>query len=310
MTTTSPVTLLKLLKSQITALNDTALKGAVALRKLLPLLDEIETGKLYLQEATTMAEFCEKNWHWSPSYIRQVVKAIEFRQGQRLLAETSERPVEIPVSVSRANKLRKMEKEHEAPVFEKCDLLDSKSGISENNLSNQIEPERHPPATVAISHHQSMPLSQAELSRRLSEIERDLKRILSACGWELHRQVCHVLDEVQKIQHMQMELPGMVFAQVPKRKARGTLEEVQGYCASLGLPQRDADYFFYKCEGCGWLNGGRPIKDWKGVVRSWQQAGYLPSQKLNGQPKPETLADQSRRKIRQIVNEGLRGSMP
>lgn len=62
-------------------------------------------------------------------------------------------------------------------------------------------------------------------------------------------------------------------------KSRGTREEVIAFCAEVGLPQTDADYFFDKCEGSGWKNGGNPIKDWRATIRSWKAAGYMPSQK-------------------------------
>ena len=51
------------------------------------------------------------------------------------------------------------------------------------------------------------------------------------------------------------------------------------HCRQIGLFPRDAEYFFSKCEGNGWTNGGKPIKDWKATLRAWKAQGYLPSQK-------------------------------
>ncbi len=48
---------------------------------------------------------------------------------------------------------------------------------------------------------------------------------------------------------------------------------------SDGIGERDAEWFFLKCHANGWTNGGKPILDWKNTLRSWQRAGYLPSQK-------------------------------
>jgi len=56
-------------------------------------------------------------------------------------------------------------------------------------------------------------------------------------------------------------------------------DEVIAFCLSLSLPKSDADWFFFKCEGNGWTNGGKPIKDWKATIRSWMSAEYLPSLK-------------------------------
>lgn len=64
----------------------------------------------------------------------------------------------------------------------------------------------------------------------------------------------------------------------PKR-SKATVNEVMEFCVSEKLPSSDADWFFHKCEGNGWINGGKPIKDWKATIRSWRAAGYLPSQK-------------------------------
>ena len=57
------------------------------------------------------------------------------------------------------------------------------------------------------------------------------------------------------------------------------LEEVRGFSRGEGIPLPDADWFFYKCRGNGWTNGGKPIRDWKATLRSWKRAGYLPSQR-------------------------------
>ena len=58
-----------------------------------------------------------------------------------------------------------------------------------------------------------------------------------------------------------------------------TIEEVKEFCPTVGIPDTDADWFFYKGQGNGWTNGGKPMKDWKATLRSWKAGGYLPSQK-------------------------------
>jgi hypothetical protein len=62
-------------------------------------------------------------------------------------------------------------------------------------------------------------------------------------------------------------------------KPNPTIEEVTEFTRSLGLPDTDSHATFYKWEGNGWTNGGKPIKDWKATIRSWHAGGYLPSQK-------------------------------
>lgn len=65
----------------------------------------------------------------------------------------------------------------------------------------------------------------------------------------------------------------------PASKSKGTYDEVAEFCKSIGLPESDAEYFFNKCEGCGWMNGKQKIKDWRATIRSWKAAGYMPSTK-------------------------------
>lgn len=62
-------------------------------------------------------------------------------------------------------------------------------------------------------------------------------------------------------------------------RSRGTVEEVREFVAGMGLPASDGEFMFHKWEANGWLNGPRPIKDWKAQIRSWKAARYLPSQR-------------------------------
>ena len=63
------------------------------------------------------------------------------------------------------------------------------------------------------------------------------------------------------------------------RKRKATIEEVKLHCAKIGLPESDAIWFFNKCEGNGWTNGGRPIVSWANTITSWKAGEYMPSQK-------------------------------
>lgn len=72
------------------------------------------------------------------------------------------------------------------------------------------------------------------------------------------------------------------------RKGKATFEQVKAFCEEAGLPQSDAEWFFYKCEGNGWTNKGEPIKDWKATIRSWKAGSYMPSQKQSQFSRPAT----------------------
>ena len=70
----------------------------------------------------------------------------------------------------------------------------------------------------------------------------------------------------------------------PSVKERASsLEEIEEYILSLGLPESDGQWIWDKWNGCGWKNNGESIKDWKSTIRSWKHNGYMASQKLRGQ---------------------------
>lgn len=55
--------------------------------------------------------------------------------------------------------------------------------------------------------------------------------------------------------------------------------EVEDYCIEIGLPKSDGSAVWDKWNGNGFTNGGKAMKDWKAVIRSWKGYGYMPSQK-------------------------------
>lgn len=85
------------------------------------------------------------------------------------------------------------------------------------------------------------------------------------------------------------------YERVLKKKGKASYEEVKAFCSELSIPVSDGEWFWNKCEGNGWTNGGKPIRDWRATIRSWKAAGYLPSQKSHStgvksaaEPEPET----------------------
>jgi len=62
------------------------------------------------------------------------------------------------------------------------------------------------------------------------------------------------------------------------------LSEIIEFCAESGLPKSDAEYFHDHWAANGFRNGTHRIKDWHALIRSWNRAGYLPSQKQNQNP--------------------------
>jgi hypothetical protein len=68
-------------------------------------------------------------------------------------------------------------------------------------------------------------------------------------------------------------------------------DAVVAYAGELGLPSSDGESVWDKWQGNGFTNGGKPMKDWRAVLRSWKGYGYLPSQKQGGKFKQPSRND-------------------
>jgi hypothetical protein len=82
----------------------------------------------------------------------------------------------------------------------------------------------------------------------------------------------HRVQEKEKDQEKEKEKESNRFR-------RPGLDEVKLTCAKCGLPDSDAEWFWNKCEGNGWTNGGKPIRSYSHTIAAWKAAGYMPSQK-------------------------------
>jgi hypothetical protein len=68
-----------------------------------------------------------------------------------------------------------------------------------------------------------------------------------------------------------------------KERSKGkavSVGEAVAHAESLGLEADDGRWFFEKCEGSGWTNGGKPIRGWRMTMSSWNRVGSIfPSHK-------------------------------
>lgn len=60
------------------------------------------------------------------------------------------------------------------------------------------------------------------------------------------------------------------------KKEKPSIDDVRAFCKEIGMTEDVGDFCFWKWEGNGWTNGGKPIRDWKATIRSWKAAGHLP----------------------------------
>ena len=66
------------------------------------------------------------------------------------------------------------------------------------------------------------------------------------------------------------------------KSSKPTKPKFDEYCTSVGISQSDGDHLWSSWEDNGWCNGktGKPIKDWRAMLRNYKKHNWLPSQKL------------------------------
>jgi hypothetical protein len=101
-------------------------------------------------------------------------------------------------------------------------------------------------------------------------------------GPEFMNEVCAIMTNLTLASTMVgPELPGMT-EQLLTKFEKPSLEQVHEYAQSnprYNITWADAEWFWSKCQGNGWKNGGKAIVDWRATLRAWSLAKYLPSQK-------------------------------
>ncbi len=88
---------------------------------------------------------------------------------------------------------------------------------------------------------------------------------------------------------------GQVLTPASSSSSASSLQEVREFTRGEGICESDAEWFWHKCEGSGWMNNGKSIKNWKAVLRSWQKAKYLPSQKQQPNSRPTAQSELDKR---------------
>ncbi len=71
-------------------------------------------------------------------------------------------------------------------------------------------------------------------------------------------------------------------------KARAsTPEELEEFAISIGCQPAQGTAAFWRWQGNGWMNDGKPIKDWKATVRAWKALKFGPfKDEATQQPRP------------------------
>lgn len=70
------------------------------LTRTITAIEQIHSQKLYLEEADTLDEFCNKNWGWSANYVRRLLQAKEVIKNVPIGTITKESQARVLVSVA------------------------------------------------------------------------------------------------------------------------------------------------------------------------------------------------------------------
>lgn len=251
---------------------------------------EIRESKLYLRDYSTFEGYCQGRWGWGVKRASQLAKAAEFWGSQKLLADTGQF-AQVPSTEREAREMMK------GARLISVEPSDSPTEKPKGNLSSGIvntggsititKPSGTAsyrtdvvgsltPAEVVRPHL----LGMVQVSKMIHEMANQCLRLLSGTELASSHDFRSLANELLRLDKMlQPELPGMSEQFQKRDKGRGTLRECLDYFQEVKLEKRDAEWFYDKCEGCGWKNSGKAIIDWRATVRAWSKMDIFPSQK-------------------------------
>lgn len=218
-------------------------KTKEAARQWIEALKEIKLSGRWKAEAATWEAWCVEHAGMTATAIRMV----DYRERKRL-AENNPEP-DTPKAILKAERVikavtAKLDREAPPPVLHTPQVIDVKP------IGYDVR--------VCI-HRVAMALDKL-LQNSLFATSESFRHCVS----ELH--------------HVDKLLQPELFP--APQQSRGSLEEVIEFCVNRGLKKEDGEWFFEKCQGCGWKNNGKAIVDWRSTVRAWQALGTIfPSQK-------------------------------
>jgi hypothetical protein len=237
----------------------------------------IRSRGLWRVEFETWQDYCKYRFGKSADAFRM----FDYRNRQKQLQDSK------PDANSQRNALRPDEpvKKHETPTQamakrdQSCEVFYTPPKAIEAEVieaQTVMKPRPCPP----------------DLREQIHDLAMLLKGLLNQGDFATCRQFRHAVALADRLDHT---VQGEFFPDDFGTKSRGTLNQVKAYCLSQGLTQEDGEWFFFKCEGCGWKNNGKAIVDWQATVGAWKRVGNIfPSHKstaLNGHSKNISQAE-------------------
>jgi len=134
----------------------------------------------------------------------------------------------------------------------------------------------------------------AIICRRMIRDE-NLRKVRAECGKQGGNPILVKQKSTTKDKQKSTPSTSISVSSSNNKKQRPSIDDVRCFCNEVGLPESDGEATFWKWEGNGWINGNKPIKDWKATIRSWKAAGHMPSQKQgqNTKQSQSSIADRN-----------------
>ena len=112
----------------------------------------------------------------------------------------------------------------------------------------------------------------------------------------------------QRIERLEKQVADLMGGAVAiKRMDRPTLEQVKLVAHKSGLPDSEAEKFFYFYDQKGWKVGKNPMKSLNSAVAGWAVRWRENGGNLNGHPKSlmDKQIDATHNYVQRLIGEGM-----
>lgn len=243
---------LTITREEYTKLKCVVMNNSPAVHEYLDALVKIRDTKAYTHDCPSWQEWCNK----FAGRTAAAVRMFQYRERKRLNPSKPKPTIEVS---AKRDRTQNIEAAPRVPEPEPPPAAPEPPAI--------VEPPRPKPAPL--------PPSAAEAARQLARDLESLKRETAFALNDKFRHCCTLANLI--VSSLQPVLPGM--EPHVSTKGKGSRDDVIAYAVELELQKLDGEWFFDKNQGIGWKVNGKPIEDWRSVMRAWKKLGVFPSLK-------------------------------